>query len=179
MAKMHGLYVVLLTALSFWKYCLAEWNATNESSNQTACHLHGKKGNCTEKNPEQWDGHFSKCPEELSHYCVHGECRYVKEQEAPSCKCQSRYTGARCEYVDLDWLRGERQQIIIGVTIAGLLLLMILVVSICICSHRRCRLCGRRRRQTEEPKNGTEKNTMLDSTGMTPDSTELTHTNSV
>ncbi|MED6237078.1 hypothetical protein ATANTOWER_018565 [Ataeniobius toweri] len=50
MAKMHGLYVVLLTALSFWKYCLAEWNATNESSNQTACHLHGKKGNCTVQN---------------------------------------------------------------------------------------------------------------------------------
>ncbi|KAM4719770.1 probetacellulin isoform 2-T2 [Anableps anableps] len=179
MANMHGLYVALLTALALWKHCLAEWNTTDGSSNQTAsvCHLHGKTDNCTEKDTGQWNGHFSKCPEELLYYCVHGECRYIKEQKAPSCRCQSQYYGARCEYVNLDWLREDRQRIIIGCTIAGLLFLMILVVSICICSHCRWRLCGQRRRQTEEPRNGTEKHSMLDSS--TPDSAELTHTNSV
>lgn len=34
----------------------------------------------------QWTGHFSECPEELTHYCIHGDCRYIREQEAPSCR---------------------------------------------------------------------------------------------
>lgn len=34
----------------------------------------------------QSNGHFSKCPEELEHYCIHGECRYIKDQDAPSCR---------------------------------------------------------------------------------------------
>ncbi|KAM4532243.1 probetacellulin isoform 1-T1 [Fundulus diaphanus] len=175
MAKMQGLYVVLLTALALWKYCLAEWNATDASSNRTtsACHLHGKKDNCTAgKDTGQWDGHFTKCPERLSHYCVHGECRYIKEQETPSCRCQSQYYGARCEYVSLDWLKGDGQGILIGCTIAGLLFLIFLIVSICVCSHRRRR---RRRRQMKETKNGTEKDNMLSmSTSKTTDSTEMT-----
>lgn len=176
---MHGPHVVLLTALALWKLCLAEWNATDASLNQTAstCHLHGKKDNCTEKDTEQWSGHFSKCPLDLLHYCVHGECRYIKEQRTPSCKCQSHYHGARCEYVNLDGLKEERQQIIIGCSVAGLLFLMILVISFCICSHRRCRSCWWRRGPTEEPKNGTEKHGMLNTS--TPGSTELTDTNSV
>ena len=37
----------------------------------------------------QWNGHFSKCPEDLMHYCIHGECRYIKAQKAPSCRWES------------------------------------------------------------------------------------------
>ncbi|XP_054908514.1 probetacellulin isoform X1 [Poeciliopsis prolifica] len=175
MAKLHRLYVLLLTALALWRRCLAEWNATDGSSNQTASVC---QDNCTaEKDTEQSNGHFSDCPKELLYYCIHGDCRYIKEQKAPSCRCHNNYEGARCEYVSLGWLIGDRGQIIIGCSIAVLLLLMILVISICVCSHRRCRTCGRSRRQTEELRNGTEKRSMLDLS--TPESTEPTHISSV
>ncbi|AWP15427.1 putative protransforming growth factor alpha-like [Scophthalmus maximus] len=82
-----------------------------------------------------WNGHFSECPEELAHYCVHGECRYVKEQKAPSCRCQHGYIGSRCEYVDLDWRRGEKRQIIIACVIAVLVILILLIIFIGICSQ--------------------------------------------
>uniref|UniRef100_A0A096LXG9 EGF-like domain-containing protein n=1 Tax=Poecilia formosa TaxID=48698 RepID=A0A096LXG9_POEFO len=122
-------------ALALWKRCLAEWNATDGSSNQTASVC---QDNCTaEKDTEQSNGHFSECPEELLYYCIHGECRYIKEQKATSCslRCHVNYHGHRCEYVTLDLQIGRREQIIIGCAIAVLLLLMILVISICICSQ--------------------------------------------
>ncbi|XP_015236926.1 PREDICTED: probetacellulin isoform X1 [Cyprinodon variegatus] len=176
MAKMYRLYVALLTALALWKHCLAEWNTTDGSS---ACHLHGKMDNCTAENDiEEWNGHFSKCPEELKHYCIHGECRYIKDQETPSCKCQSDYMGARCEYVNISEPWKKNRNIIIGCSITVLLILMILVLSICICSHRRFRLCGQRRRQPGEPKNLTEKDTMLDTSASITADPEI-HTNSV
>uniref|UniRef100_A0A087XDA3 EGF-like domain-containing protein n=1 Tax=Poecilia formosa TaxID=48698 RepID=A0A087XDA3_POEFO len=168
---------IAFSALALWKRCLAEWNATDGSSNQTASVC---QDNCTaEKDTEQSNGHFSECPEELLYYCIHGECRYIKEQKATSCslRCHVNYHGHRCEYVTLDLQIGRREQIIIGCAIAVLLLLMILVISICICSHRRCRLWGRRRRQTEELRNGTGKRVMPDSSPS--HSTELTPINSV
>ncbi|XP_042252050.1 probetacellulin isoform X3 [Thunnus maccoyii] len=129
----------------------------------------------------QWNGHFSKCPEDLKHYCIHGECRYIQEQKSPSCRCQHGFIGSRCEYVDLDWRIGEKRQIIIACVIAGLVFLILLIVFICICSHRRCRLWRRRGRRREEPRNGTEKLSMMDKTRttITPDSTEPPHTNTV
>ncbi|KAM9735406.1 probetacellulin isoform 3-T3 [Menidia menidia] len=85
MANVLRLYTGILTALALCKYCRAEWNST-ESANRTVslCRLHGNHNNCTETG--QWHGHFSTCPKELSYYCVHGECRYIKEQKAPSCR---------------------------------------------------------------------------------------------
>ncbi|XP_070845494.1 probetacellulin isoform X2 [Chaetodon trifascialis] len=128
-------------------------------------------------------GHFSKCPEEFTSYCVHGECRYIEEQQTPSCRCQPGYIGSRCEYLDLDWRIGEKQQIIIACVIAGLVFLVVFIVFICICSHRRYRLCWRRRRRREEPRNGTEKLSMMDTsaaqTRLTEDSAEPPRTNAV
>ncbi|XP_041816413.1 probetacellulin isoform X2 [Chelmon rostratus] len=176
------LLVFPAAALALCKYSLAEWNATDESANPTVphCHPHGNRDNCTDTTDA---GHYSKCPEELANYCVHGECRYVEEQQAPSCRCQQGYIGSRCEYLDLDWRIGEKHQIIIA-CIAGLVFLVLLIVFICICSHRRCRLCWRRRRRRrEEPRNGTEKLSMMDTgatqTPLTEDSTEPPHTNAV
>ncbi|XP_072228423.1 probetacellulin isoform X1 [Leuresthes tenuis] len=186
MAKVYTLYTGILTALALCKYCLAEWNSTDESANRTVspCHLHGNQNNCTDTTDTgQWTGHFSKCPKELTHYCIHGECRYVKEQKAPACRCQSGYIGSRCEYVDLGWQIQKKQQILIGCIVAGLVLFMVVIVFICICPHRRCRSYWRRGRQREEPKNGTEKLSMMDTgaahTSLTADSTETTLTNSV
>ncbi|XP_071400501.1 probetacellulin [Centroberyx affinis] len=186
MAKVHRLYVGILTALALCKYSLAEWNATEESANRTvsSCHHHGDRNNCTDaEDSGQWNGHYSKCPKELKHYCIHGECRYIKEQKAPSCRCEQGFIGSRCEYVDLDWRIGEQRQIIIACVIAGLVFLILLIVFICICSHRRCRLCRQRGRRREEPRNETEKLSMIDTSAthrtLTPDSTEPPHTHAV
>uniref|UniRef100_A0A673CD46 Betacellulin, epidermal growth factor family member n=1 Tax=Sphaeramia orbicularis TaxID=375764 RepID=A0A673CD46_9TELE len=84
---------------------------------------------------EQWDDHFSKCPEELMYYCIHGDCRYIKDQNTPSCRCQRGYIGSRCEYMDLDWLKGDKRQILIICVVTGLVLLILLLVFICICSQ--------------------------------------------
>ncbi|XP_037609291.1 probetacellulin isoform X2 [Sebastes umbrosus] len=186
MAKVYRLYVGIVTALALCKYSLAEWNATDESTNRTVslCHRHGNRDNCTDpRDTGEWTGHFSKCPEELRHYCIHGECRYIKEQKAPSCRCQRGYHGSRCAYLDLDWRIAEKREIIIVCVIVGLVLLIIVIVFICICSRRSCRLCWRRRRRREEPRNGTEKLSMMDTsathTTLMADSTEPPHTNTV
>ncbi|XP_032396352.1 probetacellulin isoform X2 [Etheostoma spectabile] len=137
MAMVYRLYVGIVTALALCKYSLAEWNTTEETANRTVsdCHHYGNRDNCTDTiDTGQWTGHFSKCPEELTNYCIHGECRYIEEQNAPSCS-------------------------------------------------RRCRLGWQRERRREEPRNETEKLSMMDTSGthttLTVDSTELPHTNTV
>ncbi|XP_029024022.1 probetacellulin [Betta splendens] len=182
----YTLCVGILTALALCKHCLAEWNSTSGSANRTLAHCrhHGNGDNCTDQpGADSGNTHFSECPEELRHYCVHGDCRYVKEQEAPSCRCQSGYVGSRCEYVDLDWRIGDKRQIIIACVIAVLVVLILLVVLICVCSHRRCRLCRTRgRRRDGEPRNGTEKVSMMDAGAahaLNPDSSEPAHADAV
>lgn len=115
---------------------------------------------------DPWHGHFSQCPEELTDYCVHGDCRYLQEHKTPSCRweedmwwwrrteiwkkkqnkktfwqrsllclrCEHGFVGSRCEYLDLDWWKGEKQEIIIICIIAGLVLLILLILFICMCS---------------------------------------------
>uniref|UniRef100_A0A3Q3FY96 Betacellulin, epidermal growth factor family member n=1 Tax=Labrus bergylta TaxID=56723 RepID=A0A3Q3FY96_9LABR len=178
------LFVFLAAALALCKCSLAEWNVTVESANSTVsdCHHHGDRDNCTANTDEHFHGHFSKCPEELTFYCVHGDCRYIKEQKTPSCRCTYGYVGSRCEYVDLDWRIGEKRQIIIVAIIAALILLILLIVFICFCSHRRPRCkCWRRRRRREEPRNGKEKVSMMGSSAAhtTLDSTEPPQTDAV
>ncbi|KAM9840956.1 probetacellulin [Aulostomus maculatus] len=187
MAKVYRLCVGIVTALALCKYSLADWNATEESANRTVsrCPHHGNRDNCTGDTIDtgQWSGHFSKCPEEFLHYCIHGECRYINEQKTPSCRCQYGYIGSRCEYVDLDWRIGERRQIIIACVIAGLVILILLIVFLFICSHRRFSTCRQRGRRREEPRNGTEKLSMMDTSAthasVMADSAEQPHTNAV
>ncbi|XP_014165937.1 probetacellulin [Geospiza fortis] len=62
--------------------------------------------------------------------------------------CERGYTGARCERVDLFYLRGDQGQIVIISLIVAIAALIILVVGICLCSHH-CRR-QRRKRKAEE-----------------------------
>ncbi|XP_077032979.1 probetacellulin isoform X2 [Agelaius phoeniceus] len=80
-------------------------------------------------------GHFSRCPEEYQHYCVKGRCRFLVAEQAPACVCERGYTGARCERVDLFYLRGDQGQIVIISLIVAIAALIILVVGICLCSQ--------------------------------------------
>ncbi|KAF4802753.1 Probetacellulin [Turdus rufiventris] len=93
-------------------------------------------------------GHFSRCPEEYQHYCVKGKCRFLVAEQAPACVCEKGYTGARCERVDLFYLRGDQSQIVIISLIVAIVTLIILIVGICLCSHH-CRR-QRRKRKAEE-----------------------------
>ena len=47
--------------------------------------------------------------------------------------CDEGYAGARCESVDLFYLRGDRGQILVICLIAVMVIFIILVVSICTC----------------------------------------------
>ncbi|KAF3848563.1 hypothetical protein F7725_015060 [Dissostichus mawsoni] len=121
MAQVYRLYAGVLTALALCKYSLAGSHVTEASANQTVSIGNGDNGTESTTDTGQWTGHFSKCPEALTNYCIHGECRYIKEQNAPSC---------RCEYLDLDWRIGEKRQIIIACVIAGLVFLILLISEV-------------------------------------------------
>lgn len=175
MARVFPFYVGVMAGLVF--YSEAVWNTTEGPSvNGTECHHHSNGDNCTDTDTGQGHGHFSTCPEKLTFYCIHGECRYLQEMEEPSCRCDPGYVGSRCEFLDIDWLKGDRRQIIIIGVIVGLVLLILFVVLICFFSHRRGRLCKQKRRRRDEPRNGTEKLHMDVTLGLIPDSTEQPHT---
>lgn len=175
MARVFTLYLGVLAGLVF--YSEAEWNTTEgPSANGTECHHHSNRDNGTDTETEQWHGHFSTCPEELTYYCIHGECRYLREMGEPSCRCEPGFFGPRCEFLDFDRLKEERKQIIIICVSVGLVLLIILVVFICFFSHRRGTVCKQKRRRRPEPRNGTEKLHMDINFSLIPDSTEQPHT---
>ena len=53
----------------------------------------------------------------------------------PRGRCERGYTGARCERVDIFYLRGDRGQIVIISLIAAIVTLIVLVVCACLCSQ--------------------------------------------
>uniref|UniRef100_A0A3B1IYL0 Betacellulin, epidermal growth factor family member n=1 Tax=Astyanax mexicanus TaxID=7994 RepID=A0A3B1IYL0_ASTMX len=152
MDRIHRLMLWIITAFALCKYSRAEWNATKDTVNKTvSCRTHDNSSNCTDaKDDHRWSGHFSKCPQEYAHYCVHGSCHFVQEQNTPACRCESGYIGSRCEYLDLGWLVGDQKQIVIAGIIAGLVFLLLIIVFTCICVHTRLKLCRKRRRKKEK-----------------------------
>lgn len=156
MARVFTFYVGVMAGLVFFSEAM--WNTTERPSvNTTKCYPHGNGDNCTDTDTGQWHGHFSKCPEELTYYCIHGECRYIREMEEPSCRCDPGFVGSRCEFLDLGLLKEERKKIIVISVSVGLVILILFVVFICFFSHRRGRLCKQKQRRRDEPRNGTEK----------------------
>uniref|UniRef100_A0A452RP63 Probetacellulin n=1 Tax=Ursus americanus TaxID=9643 RepID=A0A452RP63_URSAM len=97
--------------------------------------------------PSKRRGHFSRCPKQYKHYCIKGRCRFVVAEQTPSCVCDEGYTGARCERVDLFYLRGDRGQILVICLIAVMVIFIILVVGVCTCCHP---LRKRRKRRKKE-----------------------------
>ncbi|XP_030305437.1 probetacellulin [Calypte anna] len=136
------LCLALASGLAFFTGVGADANVTEGLSCSTA---EGCTGNVTRLRRQ---GHFSRCPEEYKHYCVKGRCRFLVAEKAPACVCERGYTGARCESVDIFYLRGDRGQIVIISLIAAIVTLIILIICACICSHH-CRK-QRRKRKAEE-----------------------------
>ncbi|XP_062431203.1 probetacellulin isoform X2 [Rhea pennata] len=103
-------------------------------------------GNCTGSVPQlRRRGHFSRCPEEYRHYCIKGRCRFLVAEQAPA--CERGYTGARCERVDIFYLRGDRGQIVVISLVAAGAALVVLIICACLCSRRYRK---RRRKRKEE-----------------------------
>ncbi|XP_042652947.1 probetacellulin [Tyto alba] len=141
------LCLALASGLAFFSSVGADANVTaGHDVEGLAC---GTAESCTGNATQlRRQGHFSRCPEEYKHYCVKGRCRFLVAEKAPACVCERGYTGARCERVDIFYLRGDRGQIVIISLIAATVTLIILVVCACLCSHH-CRK-QRRKRKAEE-----------------------------
>ncbi|XP_073680615.1 probetacellulin [Garra rufa] len=141
----------IIAAVVLCKYSQAEWNTTKTLANRTVSYNHHDNcSNCTDSNDDpKWSGHFSECPKEYTHYCIHGVCRFVKEQNTPSCRCEIGYIGTRCEYLDLDYHVGERRKIVIACVVAGLVFLILLIIFICVCTHKRYKPCRKKKRKKQ------------------------------
>ncbi|XP_034167322.1 probetacellulin isoform X2 [Pangasianodon hypophthalmus] len=189
MEKTHNLLLGIFT-VALCKYSLAGWNTTRDTANKTvSCGAHDNSGNCTvykqkmgettqesyTKDILQWSGHFSTCPDEYVHYCVHGTCRFVQEQNTPICRCENRYIGARCEYFDLGGLVGERREIVIISIISGLVILLLIIVFICICAQR----LYRKKRRKQEKRDEVERLNTLNTNEAPPAIGEVSDTNTV
>ncbi|XP_004681501.2 PREDICTED: probetacellulin [Condylura cristata] len=92
-------------------------------------------------------GHFSRCPKQYKHYCIKGRCRFLVAEQTPSCVCEEGYAGARCERVDLFYLREDRGHVLVICLIVAMVIFIILVVGVCICCHP---LRKRRKRRKKE-----------------------------
>ncbi|XP_073094177.1 probetacellulin [Manis javanica] len=114
---------------------VADENSTRSSENEGL--LCGDPGaNCAATTTQsKRRGHFSRCPKQYKHYCIKGRCRFVVAEQTPSCICDEGYTGARCERVDLFYLRGDRGQILVICLIAVMVIFIILVIGVCTCCH--------------------------------------------
>ncbi|TEA25626.1 hypothetical protein DBR06_SOUSAS2510039, partial [Sousa chinensis] len=114
---------------------VADGNSTRSPENDgLLCGDRGENCPATTTQPKR-RGHFSRCPKQYKHYCIKGRCRFVVAEQTPSCVCDEGYAGARCERVDLFYLRGDRGQILVICLIAVMVIFIILVVGICTCCH--------------------------------------------
>ncbi|XP_026995898.1 probetacellulin isoform X1 [Tachysurus fulvidraco] len=177
MEKTHKLLLGIFT-VALCKYSQAEWNTTKDTANKTvSCGPHDNSSNCTDlKDIHQWSGHFSKCPDDYLQYCIHGMCRFVQEQNTPTCRCESGYIGARCEYHDLGWLVGEQREIVIISIISGLVILLLIIVFVCICAHRKF---YRKKRRKQKKRDEVERLNTLNTNEASPATGDVSDTNTV
>uniref|UniRef100_A0A3P8T4C5 Transforming growth factor, alpha n=1 Tax=Amphiprion percula TaxID=161767 RepID=A0A3P8T4C5_AMPPE len=76
--------------------------------------------------------HFDDCPDSQQHFCFHGTCRFLIQEEAPACVCHPGFVGMRCEHADLLAVvaTNHRQQTVATVLVLcviGCVLIMVLL----------------------------------------------------
>ncbi|XP_075139803.1 epigen [Leptodactylus fuscus] len=84
--------------------------------------------------------HEEGCTEDYASFCIHGQCIVLKSLEEPICRCNSGFTGERCEHVIL--LASKRKEmeatnIAIGIGIA--LLISAVIAFIYFYKEKRCK----------------------------------------
>ncbi|XP_066892349.1 probetacellulin [Kogia breviceps] len=129
------LLLALALGLVILHCVVADGNSTRSPENDgLLCGDRGENCPATTTQPKR-RGHFSRCPKQYKHYCIKGRCRFVVAEQTPSCVCDEGFAGARCERVDLFYLRGDRGQILVICLIAVMVIFIILVVGVCTCCH--------------------------------------------
>ncbi|KAG8515229.1 Probetacellulin [Galemys pyrenaicus] len=127
------LVIFELAGLAILHGVVADGNSTRSpESDGLFCGDPGE--NCTATTTQsKRRGHFSKCPKQYKHYCLKGRCRFVVAEQTPSCVCDEGYAGARCERVDLFYLREDRGKVLVICLVVVMVIFIILVVGVCIC----------------------------------------------
>ncbi|XP_058522706.1 probetacellulin [Ochotona princeps] len=147
-ARSLPLLLALALGLVIFHCVVANGNSTRSpETNGLPCGYAGENCTATTVQPKR-KGHFARCPKQYKHYCIKGRCRFVVAEQTPSCVCDEGYTGARCERVDLFYLREDRRQILVICLIAVMVVFIILVIGVCTCCHPLRR--NRKRRKKEE-----------------------------
>ncbi|XP_073444087.1 epigen [Dendrobates tinctorius] len=81
-----------------------------------------------------------ECPEDLASFCINGHCIILESLEEPLCRCNSEFTGERCEQIILSAIKikeMEAAHIAIGIGIG--LLISGLIVVIWLNKEKRCK----------------------------------------
>ncbi|XP_033907845.1 proheparin-binding EGF-like growth factor [Acipenser ruthenus] len=47
------------------------------------------------------------CQRKYKDFCIHGECKYIRDLKAPSCICQQGYVGERCHLFSLPVVKNK------------------------------------------------------------------------
>ncbi|KAG8141116.1 hypothetical protein E2320_006788 [Naja naja] len=83
--------------------------------------------------------HFNNCPDAHSTFCFHGTCRFLVQEEEPTCVCHSGYMGARCELADLLAVVADTQkkQTITALVVVSIVA-SIVVIMVCVLIHHSC-----------------------------------------
>ncbi|MFT7805007.1 protransforming growth factor alpha [Arapaima gigas] len=93
--------------------------------------------------------HFDDCPASHSHFCFHGTCRFLIQEETPACVCHAGFVGMRCEHADLLAVvaTNQKQQTVATLMVLSVIgcVALILLCTILHCCRRRghCRLAGK------------------------------------
>ncbi|KAM9331484.1 probetacellulin [Gastrophryne carolinensis] len=145
----HLLLLALFSGLTIFPWVSSDGNSTaTPEARSIPCHMYIE--NCSDTSEAaKWSGHFSRCPRKYKNYCVKGKCRFVTTWKEPSCRCDKGYTGARCNYVDLFYLKEDRGQLVVIILIITMVTFVIAIISVCICSHH-CRKAHRRKMKAKE-----------------------------
>ncbi|KAB5584178.1 hypothetical protein PHYPO_G00104410 [Pangasianodon hypophthalmus] len=74
--------------------------------------------------------HFADCPDSHSHFCFHGTCRFLIQEETPACVCLPGFIGMRCEHADLLAVvaTNQSQQTLATILMLGILGSVLLVL---------------------------------------------------
>ncbi|XP_055967135.1 probetacellulin [Sorex fumeus] len=137
-----------VSGLLILRCVVADGNSTRSpDSTVLLCGDPGENCTATTTTQSKWRDHFSRCPKQYKHYCLKGRCRFLVAEQTPSCVCEEGYAGARCERIDLFYLREDRGQVVVICLIAVMVFFIILVVGVCACCHP---LQKRRKRRKKE-----------------------------
>ncbi|KAM4048908.1 epigen [Anomaloglossus baeobatrachus] len=81
-----------------------------------------------------------QCPEDHASYCINGHCFILKSLGEPLCRCNSGFTGERCEHIILSAIQiKEMEATHIAIGIAVGLLISGIIVIIWFYTGKRCK----------------------------------------